>query len=346
MAETQTEILRRIDEQSRRALRTGEETDVLEMIRLYDSALTDVRMMARDSLSELAGTEEGSKRARYLSWKVGREQQLAEQIRRRLEELRRDWTKALRDGLLRTATHQAVWEAYAIDQATPPSIAVNTRGLTATIPDAVIATPWEGAMFSDRIWVLTDDVAREMQQQVAQGALLGEGVDKIVKRLSDLEALDGNLPPKSAIERLVRTEVLKASDRAREMLYAENSDVVTAEIVIVTLDDRTCEICGPIDDELLGSDDVQERLDAYDAESRPPFHPNCRCTTAPKLKSWGDLLGLGEAPDDLERFDKEERVIRDPVTGKSRLAPTMSFDEWVRMKGLVGSMGLQAAPGQ
>lgn len=332
-ARTQGDLLRRIDEQSRRALRSGEEADIRGLLRMYDEALRDLRAIVAGSMSELEGLEGDDRRRAYLSWKVSRERELAAQIERRLEELRGDWTRALRDGLLRQATQQALWEGYAIDQATPPSIRVDTRAMTATIPDAVVNSPWKGAMFSDRIWTLTDDIAREMQQQIGQGALLGEGVDEIVRRLSRLDVLDGNLPPRYAIERLARTEIMRASDRARELSYAENSDLVTGEEIVVSLDQRTCEICGPLDGKLLDSDEAQDWLRAHDAESRAPFHPNCRCTTAPRLKPWGELLGMGEAPDDLERFSDEERVIRNPLTGKSMLAPEQSFDEWARAFG-------------
>lgn len=329
-ARTQGALLRRIDEQSRRALRTGEEADVRGLIRMYDEALADLRAILSDSLDELEDVDGDDRRRAYLSWKINREHQLSQQIERRLAQLRSDWTLAFRDGLLRQATEQALWEGYAIDQATPPSIRVDVSAMTATIPDAVVNAPWKGAMFSDRIWLLTDDIAREMQQQVGQGALLGESVDQIVRRIRDLDVLDGNVPPRYAIETLARTELMRASDRARELSYAENSDVVTGEEVVVSLDQRTCEICGPIDGKLLDSDEVQDWLAANNAESRPPFHPRCRDTTAPRLKPWGELLSVGEAPDDLERFEDEERVIRDPRTGKSRLAPTMDFAEWQR----------------
>jgi SPP1 gp7 family putative phage head morphogenesis protein len=143
---------------------------------------------------------------------------------------------------------------------------------------------------------------------------------------------DGNVPPTYAIERLVRTEMLKGSDRARQLLYAENSDVVQGEEIVVALDQRTCEICGPLDGKTLGSAEVDRHLESWDAMMRPPFHPNCRCTTTPQLASWKDLLGL-EGAEGLEEFEDEERVIRNPLTGKSMLVPTISFEEWQRRFG-------------
>lgn len=325
MARTQRAVLDQIDRQSRRALDTGAQADVSALLRMYSEALRDLESIVRSTWAEMQGDPDAERR-RYLAWKLGREQAFRDQVARRLDALRTAWTQSLRDGLLRQYVGQSLWDAYAIDQATPPRITVNTRTTTPTAADAVVNTPWRGAMFSDYVWAMTDDMTREIQNQIGQAMLSGESVSDAVRRIKQVKVADGNVPPDYAIERLARTEMLKASDRARQLLYAENSDVVSAEEIVVALDQRTCEICGPLDGERLGSKSVDAHLDSHDAEERPPFHPNCRCTTAPKLVSWKDLLGL-EA-EGLDEFADEERVIRDPLTGKSRLAPTMDFAEW------------------
>lgn len=37
-----------------------------------------------------------------------------------------------------------------------------------------------------------------------------------------------------------------------------------------------------------------------------------------------------DVPDDLAKFPDEERVVRDPLTGKSKLVPFVSYAEWIR----------------
>ncbi len=325
MAQTQQQVLQRIDRESRRALQGGAQADINALLRMYREALLDLEAIVRATWAELSASPDAD-RTRYLTWRLGRERAFADMVARRLGELRMNWIASLRDGLLRQYSQQSLWDAYALDMATPPTIRVNTRTTTPTSADAVVNTPWRAAMFSDYVWAMTDDMTREIQNQIGQAVLSGESVGEAVRRIKQVKIADGNVPPDYAIERLARTEILKASDRAREMLYAENSDVVAGEEIVVALDQRTCEICGPLDEKRLGSAEVDRHLDAHDAESRPPFHPNCRCTTAPALVSWKDLLGI-EA-EGLEKFEDEERVIRNPLTGKSMLAPTMSFEEW------------------
>lgn len=332
---TQSEVLTRIDEASRRALRGQEEADVRAVLRAYREAVEEIEAQIRSVWSEMqAAAEADPSRSTFLQWKMGREQSLLGMIRRRMDSLTGNWHDTLKSGILQQYTEQASRDAYALDMTTPPSVSVNTRAATPTIAEAAANTPWKASAFSDRVWALTDDTFREMQNQLAQSALLGEGVKDAVARIKGLEVLDGNMAPQYAIERLVRTELLKAADRAREQLYEDNADLVEGEEVVVTLDDRTCEICGPLDGQDLDSPEVQTHLDESDAMDRPPFHPNCRCSTAPMLKPWGELLGLGESPADLEDFPDGERIMRDPTTGKSILAPMMSYAEWLQKTGL------------
>ena len=331
---TQLEVLERIDEQSRRALLTGENADIRALLEMYDQALADITTAVEGTFSQMqSGTGE---REDYLKWKLGREQRLMNLIRGRLDGLRANFSAALRDGMLSAYTQQGIWDAYALDMASPPSIGVDTRALTPHAADSVVNTPWEGPMFSHRVWAITDDMAREIQNQLGQSVLLGEGIDDAVRRIKNLQVMDGNVPPRYAIERLARTEILKASDRARQLLYAENSDIVTAELIVATLDSRTDEGCGELDEKVLGGEEASDIIDEWDFNERPPFHPNCRCSTIPRMKTWGQLLGVGKAPSDLEDFSSVDRVVRDPETGKSVIAPVQSFEDWTAMKGLVG----------
>lgn len=274
MPETQSRLLRRVDEQARKVLRTGEDADVAFLLRVYDDALAAVIRDVEATWTALLSMQPDDPRARFLEWKRTRETALRDQMAHRMEQLRHNAVETLRSGLLSMYEDQFVLDAYALDEATPPSVVVNLRGLTPSQAEGIVATPWKGAMFSDRIWVLSDDMLREMQNALGQSALLGEGIDKAVSRLRDLKALDGNVPPRYALERLARTELLKAADRARERLYQDNESVVDGEQVLVTLDDRTCETCGPLDGKDLDSDEVQDHLSAEDADKRPPFHPN------------------------------------------------------------------------
>jgi len=42
---------------------------------------------------------------------------------------------------------------------------------------------------------------------------------------------------------------------------------------LATLDERTCDVCGPMDGQIFDLKEFEMGLNA------PPLHPNCRCTT-------------------------------------------------------------------
>ena len=71
-------------------------------------------------------------------------------------------------------------------------------------------------------------------------------------------------------ERIARTEVLRASNEGR--LRAYHSEGVERVEYIAADDERTCEICAPLDG---------KEYPMTDAKGLLPQHPNCRCTYIP-----------------------------------------------------------------
>lgn len=82
---------------------------------------------------------------------------------------------------------------------------------------------------------------------------------------------------------VVRTALNHVSTEAREMVYKKNSDIVKKYEIVATLDSRTSTICRYYDGQ------------EYEVGKGPlpPFHPNCRTTTAPVLSSEFDFLDAG-----------------------------------------------------
>jgi SPP1 gp7 family putative phage head morphogenesis protein len=336
---TQQQVLDAIDTQARRALAGQTNSDVRALIRMYDEALESIEAQIESVWRQMLDAADqrgaaGAQRTLFLQWKLEREAALMRQIRARLQTLRSAWTDAIRDGMLTSYEQRAMWEAYGLDMATPPTISVNMRSLTASVGEAAVNTPWKAAMFSDRVWAITDDLALEMQAQLGQAATLGDSVSDAVKRIRKVVVADGNVPPDYAIERLVRTEFQKAADRATQLMHAENSDIVTGEESVATVDARTDDGCDDLSGKILGTEEAREIIDENGFSDRPPYHPNCRCRLVPRLKSWKDLLGVDA--EGLEEFDDQERMIRDPQTGKSKLVPIESFDSWRTKHGLGG----------
>ena len=55
--------------------------------------------------------------------------------------------------------------------------------------------------------------------------------------------------------------------------------------IVASFDQDTCELCGAMDGQVFKMSEYQAGLTA------PPFHPWCRCCTAPYFE---DMAGIGE----------------------------------------------------
>jgi len=77
--------------------------------------------------------------------------------------------------------------------------------------------------------------------------------------------------------------------------------------VVATFDKDTCEVCGAMDGKVFKMSEYQVGLTV------PPFHPWCRCCTAPYFE---DMAGIGE------------RWARSPDGTTAKVPPDMAFEEW------------------
>jgi|LGVE01.1.fsa_nt_gb SPP1 gp7 family putative phage head morphogenesis protein len=90
-------------------------------------------------------------------------------------------------------------------------------------------------------------------------------------------------------QRNARTLAITATNhmatQAKNQTYKENNDIVIGYVIVATLDDRTSNECKGWDGtEVMNSDTFKPM---------PPFHPNCRTTTAPLLNDKFDFLDEG-----------------------------------------------------
>lgn len=161
----------------------------------------------------------------------------------------------------------------------------------AALREAALARPFEGEAIRgwfDQLELSTQNaLVRTMRIGIAQG----DTIDQLTARIRGTRLqgyTDGALQATRAqAEAIARSAVIHVSTQARERAYEENVDLIKAVQWISTLDARTCEECGSKDGQVY---DVGEG-------PRPPAHFNCRCTTAPVLRSWKELgIDLPEAP--------------------------------------------------
>ena len=147
--------------------------------------------------------------------------------------------------------------------------------------EKVLAKPWaaDGYNFSERIWKNKDKLISEVHTELSRNILTGgdpqKAIDAIAKKMNT---------SKNNAGRLVMTEEAYFSSAAQKECF---SDLGVEEYEIVaTLDSHTSEICQTMDGQHFPMKDFEAGVTA------PPFHVNCRSTTAPYFDE--DFWQLGE----------------------------------------------------
>ena len=143
-------------------------------------------------------------------------------------------------------------------------------GTTITLPN--------GATLQKSFRRLAGQQAEVFTKEVRNGLILGEGSDKIARRLRrQLIAV-----PNNQIRTMVRTSVNQVANAASQAVYSQNQEITKRYRYIATLDSRTSAICRALDG----------RTFKYNEGPTPPQHFNCRSTTVPIV----DYKGLGIPP--------------------------------------------------
>lgn len=175
---------------------------------------------------------------------------------------------------------------------------VKDLGITSMFSDsmvkAVIARPWSGANYSNRIWGNSEKLARVLKQEVTTGMIQGINLKMMGKRI--LDRIEG--AKKNDVERLLRTEVNYTMNQATLDGYKDAK--IEKYTFDATLDSRTSQICAGLNGETF------ELSKAVVGVNYPPMHPRCRSTTSPFI----DFEALGEKlRNEKELKEKEKNAI-------------------------------------
>ena len=168
--------------------------------------------------------------------------------------------------------------------------------------EKVLSRPWtaDGQSFRDRCWTNKQDLVNSVNTQLTQMIIRGEAPDKAISAISHQFKVS-----RDKAGRLIMTEAAAFSSAAQKDCFDELG--VERFRVVAALDRDTCELCGAMDGQVFKMSEYQVGLTA------PPFHPWCRCCTAPYFD---DMEGLGE------------RWSRKP-DGTTEMVPAdMSYEEW------------------
>ena len=138
--------------------------------------------------------------------------------------------------------------------------------------ETLLSKPWttDGRTFSDRIWLKKRELVGTIHKELTQGLLRGDSPQKITDAIKSRFKVS-----RYQAARLVNTETSYFNAVATKECY-KDLDVEMVEI-IETLDSHTCSICGGLDGKVIPISQYEPGVTV------PPFHPNCRGTTAPAI---------------------------------------------------------------
>ena len=139
----------------------------------------------------------------------------------------------------------------------------------AELANSIVNASFHNATWSDRVWASQEELHAKVAQNLTKGLIQGVNSRTLASNLIPL-IQDDVKNKRAAAERLMRTELARVQIDAQKRSYIEG-DYEEYEIIC---DFQACHICKPYDGKHYPVDKMEI------GENAPPFHPNCRCSTA------------------------------------------------------------------
>ena len=193
-----------------------------------------------------------------------------------------DWQTKLTEDLKELAAYEAEWNAKTL------TANVNAEFVTPTAEQVWAAAEFQPLALNDKPVDFTKLMSGWGETEVSRlvtgvkmGFVQGQTTRQIVKNVVGAGGL-ADISERNAAT-VIRTALSHVSNEARNETYRQNDDIIEKYEIVATLDSRTSTICRSLDGQ------------EYEIGKgpRPPFHPNCRTTTAPVISSELDFLDKG-----------------------------------------------------
>lgn len=230
---------------------------------------------------------------------ISRLEAVETRIQQKIEELHAGQVRRLDKHLRQVAGETYLRTAYEVQKGV--GIAFDITALDEKKLDTFISNPWstDDRTFRDRCWTMKENLVESVRKSLIKGLIRGDAPGKLTKEIQK----EFNVSKYKA-GRLVNTETAYFAMQSTKQCYKDiNVDMVE---IVGTLDSHTCDLCGSFDGKVIRMTDFNP------GETVPPWHPNCRCTTAPAI------------PDEY----KGARLARDEDGKQYELPEGMTFDEW------------------
>lgn len=216
---------------------------------------------------------------------ISRLEAVETQIRQQIEEL-----YAGQETQLTEAVRRAAADAYtgALQEAAKGlDIRFKTVSLDKGQLDALTAKAWttDDRTFRDRCWTNKNALVQAVHKGLTQGLLRGDSPAQLTDAIAKQFDVD-----RYKAGRLVYTETAYYSALAEKQGF---KDLGVEKVEIIgTLDGSTCSICGQLDGKEIPLAQYEPGVTV------PPFHPRCRCTTAPVIpEDFADGLRIARGED-------------------------------------------------
>lgn len=220
-------------------------------------------------------------------------------IQQQIERLHAEQVGRLDKHLRQVAGETYLRTAYEVQKGV--GIAFDITALDEKKLDTFISNPWstDDRTFRDRCWTMKENLVESVRKSLIKGLIRGDAPGKLTKEIQKEFSVS-----KYKAGRLVNTETAYFAMQSTKQCYKDiNVDMVE---IVGTLDSHTCDLCGSFDGKVIRMSDFAP------GETVPPWHPNCRCTTAPAI------------PDEY----KGTRLARDEDGKQYEVPGNMSFGEW------------------
>lgn len=199
-----------------------------------------------------------------------------------------------------------LYKMYSMDQA---GLGVKFDFPPVGIINELLNYPWSGKNYSSKVWDKTNNFTEKVGEVMTQGLVQGKPIDSIVKDMrTSIVGKKGKGGRLYDYKRLVRTEAAFIAEQATIRSY--NDAKVEKYEYLATLDLRTSIICQRLDGKKFLVKDAKTMV------NYPPMHAFCRSTTIPVIE-W-----------DGEEDGPEDRIARDPITGKNYYTKDMPYNDW------------------
>jgi SPP1 gp7 family putative phage head morphogenesis protein len=164
--------------------------------------------------------------------------------------------------------------------------------------------PWtaDGKTFSSRIWAHQQQLTANLQQEFVRGFISGTRPKEMTKNIVSVFGV-----AERAASRLVQTESSFFAAAGDREAYGDLG--IEKYQILVTLDERTCEICADYDGQTFSMAEYSP------GDTAPPFHADCRCTTIPVVTH-----SATDADETRAARDENGRTIQ--VEGE------MTYEDW------------------